>query len=197
MPPHGQRASGGAWKYGAAVLGVGAVMFAVWTQIGDRGELPSGSAPAAQTASTSAAPQTTQPSLAELSPDLQPSNENEDLVAGYLESQSAGILGSEGFTQRLHVAFGSLGSESSEEVRIPLPANSDIAIIAVCDNECGDIDLVLFQASGEKVDDDTLADDVPVVQVSTGSSIQEYVVRVGMVTCTIEPCFYSFGIYAR
>ena len=55
---------------------------------------------------------------------------------------------------------------------------------------------MLLTSDGGLVDEDTLEDSVPIVQVTT-SGVAEYVVRVGMVTCTIEPCGYGFGVYGR
>lgn len=181
-------------RHGMVVLVLGTVMFAGAPRILDRmlAEFEGGGS-ATPTASTALVADGAQ------SPEnaSQASGENEILVDTYLNSAHVAILQDEGFGRELHRQFGSLDAESSEEIRISLPPNTEIAILAVCDNECDNIDLVLFDASGDLIDEDRLSDDVPVVEVTTGASAEDYVLRVGVVTCTIAPCYYSFGVYVR
>jgi len=132
-----------------------------------------------------------------LTPNVAGSSDLERLVVSYLDAVHGNELQADGYTRLLHTQLGTLGNEASQEVRLTLPANSDIAYIGSCDNDCEDLDLVLFTAGGTLVDEDTLTDAVPIVRVQTAGSATEYVVRIGMVTCTQAPCYWGFRVYSR
>jgi Caspase domain len=90
---------------------------------------------------------------------------------------------------------GYLNAGETESVDVWLNAPGIFKIAGVCDNDCSDVDLVLFDPDGDKVAEDLLVDDVPIVNVqatSTGS----YRLEVRMVTCSIEPCFWGAQAYS-
>ena len=69
-------------------------------------------------------------------------------------------------------------------------------ILGVCDNDCSDLDLRLFDPNGREVASDLLTDDNPVVNV-TPRRTGTYTVRAIMTTCSSQPCRYGIGVYGR
>jgi hypothetical protein len=68
--------------------------------------------------------------------------------------------------------------------------------VGVCDNDCSDLDLVLYDADGDQVDSDVQTDDVPIVQVTPRETMR-YRVKVLMPTCKTNPCWYGIGVYGK
>lgn len=65
--------------------------------------------------------------------------------------------------------------------------------MGVCDADCGDLDLALYDENGNLVSEDETTDDVPAVTVEprwTGP----FTLRVDMYQCTEEPCVYGFTV---
>ncbi|MGE0159345.1 MAG: hypothetical protein AB7T31_08010 [Gemmatimonadales bacterium] len=116
-------------------------------------------------------------------------------VRTYLEA-AAEIFEDRGYRSTHELFTGSLDDDASEPVRFDLKAGIEYYILGACDNDCSDLDLVLFDPSGTEVDSDLLEDDAPVVSV-TPSSTAGYRVEVRMVTCSAEPCRYGIGIWGQ
>ena len=66
-------------------------------------------------------------------------------------------------------------------------------IAAECDMDCSDIDMWLYDASGNMIDEDVLEDDFPILEVTPTSSAQ-YSVRIEMFACSIEPCGFQIAV---
>lgn len=92
--------------------------------------------------------------------------------------------------------MGSLRVNASESQTITLTGGRRYMIIGVCDNDCTDIDLRLYDEDGDLVASDLETDDTPIVQVSPENT-SRYRVRATMATCSVEPCRYGVGIYVR
>lgn len=94
------------------------------------------------------------------------------------------------------IRSGTLPAHQDEDQWFELEAGQDYALVGVCDADCSDVDLELFDASGREVYSDLETDDVPVVFVTTGEA-GRYRASVGMVDCSVEPCYYGIAVYAR
>lgn len=68
------------------------------------------------------------------------------------------------------------------------------AIVGVCDQDCTDLDLILYDENGNKIDDDVADDDAPVVAVSPRWS-GRFRVRVRMQTCSVNPCAFGLVVF--
>ena len=113
-----------------------------------------------------------------------------------LLNQAASTATSRGL-RRTHTPYiGSLrtGAQSSHELQ--LNAGTSYALIGVCDNDCSDLDLRLFDPNGREVGSDLLTDDTPVVNV-TPRRTGTYTVRAIMTACSSQPCRYGIGVYGR
>jgi hypothetical protein len=116
-------------------------------------------------------------------------------VEGYLK-RAAKTLSDKGYEQTHETQIGSLADDDNESFNLTLHAGTTYALVGVCDNDCSDLDLVLYDADGSQVDSDVQTDDVPIVQV-TPSETQRYRVKVMMATCKTNPCWYGIGVYGK
>lgn len=104
-------------------------------------------------------------------------------------------VASEGYALVGDVYTGSLYAQDSEDFTLTLQAGVHYVLVGVCDNDCPDIDLALYDGSGNQADSDYQDDAYPVVDASP-TRTESYSVHVYMAECTAEPCFYGVGVYA-
>ena len=91
---------------------------------------------------------------------------------------------------------GSLDDEASEFVNIELLAGVSYFILGVCDHDCFDLDLELYDTQNTLVDMDNDADDYPLVSITPAENAI-YRVRLIMANCADGPCRYGLGVYTR
>jgi len=92
--------------------------------------------------------------------------------------------------------IGSLPDGDTSLHTLRLEGGHAYALIGVCDNDCSDLDMRLYDRDGDEVAADVENDDTPVVTV-TPSRSATYTVRAIMANCTSEPCRYGIGVYGR
>lgn len=68
--------------------------------------------------------------------------------------------------------------------------------VGVCDNDCGDIDLLIFDARDREVASDISDDDVPVLHGSPDYD-GTYFLEAQMHDCNTRTCAFGVAIYAR
>lgn len=106
------------------------------------------------------------------------------------------VLEDRGYEMSHDVYTGSLGDKDNEYLTLNLRSGSDYAIVGVCDEDCSDIDLRLFDQDGDEVSADVESDDNPIVQVHPHSS-GKYRIKVIMAACSTSPCFYGVGVFSK
>lgn len=89
-----------------------------------------------------------------------------------------------------------LSNNQSQTFNVNLRSGISYAFVGVCDEDCRDIDLRVYDENGNLVDSDTGADDYPLVRVSPRWSGQ-FQVKVTMANCTASTCYYGMGIFGR
>jgi len=94
------------------------------------------------------------------------------------------------------ITYDSLNDSATDSYSVELDSFSTYQIVAVCDEDCGDIDLFLYDERGNLVDDDETTDDYPIVGVSPKIS-QEYTLKVKMYKCDIEPCRFAIAVFDK
>lgn len=103
---------------------------------------------------------------------------------------------SQGFQQMAAPVTGQLQQGAYADTPATLEVGGDYRIIGVCDSDCGDFDLILYDQNGNVVSQDNLQDPTPVVSVApqwTGP----FTVRAQMHNCTVQPCYYALVLYGR
>lgn len=128
----------------------------------------------------------------------QPSAGQPDYRAQILErlQQVEQAFAAQGFARVGEPNVGQLRQGQSFNVPATLETGTEYRIIGVCDNDCGDLDLVLYDQSSNMISQDTLVDAAPVVSVApqwTGP----FTVQARMHQCTVEPCYYALVLYGR
>lgn len=103
---------------------------------------------------------------------------------------------SSGWEETHDTMFGKLNNRESGSFSFNLRKGLQYKIVSVCDEDCGDLDLVLYDESGHQIDEDTTPDSMPIVEARprwTG----KFRLKVRMYECSQNPCFYAFNIFGR
>ena len=79
---------------------------------------------------------------------------------------------------------------------VTLQAGVSYAILAVCDEACGDLDLRLLDAAGTRLAQDVADDDTPVIEF-TPAATGQYRLDVLMYACTAATCSWGAQIFRR
>jgi len=110
--------------------------------------------------------------------------------------QHSQFLTDRGYGMSGDVFQGKLDSHESEYLTITLHPGTSYSFLGVCDEDCSDIDLRLFDPDGNEVDSDVGTDDWPIVKV-TPSMSGKYQVKVIMASCSSNPCYYGIGVFTK
>ena len=116
-----------------------------------------------------------------------------DQVLEMLYAWSDGVAG-EGYTATGEEWVSALGSGETEDQSVTLGGGADYVILAVCDEDCGDMDMAIYDPSGNMVDEDVEGDANPVLEISSARK-GEYRIEVRMYQCSNEPCYYAMGLF--
>ncbi|MEZ5994804.1 MAG: toll/interleukin-1 receptor domain-containing protein [Hyphomonadaceae bacterium] len=103
---------------------------------------------------------------------------------------------SQGYQRLAEPVTGQLAQGQNAGTPVSLQAGGDYRIIGVCDQDCGDLDLILYDQANNVVSQDQLTDATPIVSVAPQYS-GAYTVQAVMHNCTIQPCFYALVLYGR
>ncbi|APB34035.1 hypothetical protein GlitD10_1710 [Gloeomargarita lithophora Alchichica-D10] len=91
---------------------------------------------------------------------------------------------------------GKLRPKEAEFITITLKANVSYLLVAVCDQDCRDMDLRLFDENRNLISEDMSPDAVPVVSV-TPKRTATFRVQAIMSRCAARDCLYGVGAFAR
>lgn len=89
-----------------------------------------------------------------------------------------------------------LEAEDDMYVTVRLNPDYDYIAIGVCDADCGDLDLILYDENDNPIARDIGSDDVPVLSGSPDYSGTYYLEAV-MVDCRAATCAFGVALYAR
>jgi len=102
----------------------------------------------------------------------------------------------QGFQRIAQPVTGQLPAGQYHSWPVTLNVGGDYRIIGVCDNDCGDLDLVLYDQNNVLISQDVLADATPIVSVAP-SWTGPFTVQAVMQNCTVQPCYYALVLYVR
>lgn len=106
------------------------------------------------------------------------------------------VLLSLGYEQAFQYHVGTLRDDAEETFSLVLRDDREYPIVSVCDIDCHDIDLYVYDENGQLIDQDEKRDVIPVLYIRprwTG----EFRIRVKMFDCGREPCYFGIGVFAR
>jgi hypothetical protein len=101
-----------------------------------------------------------------------------------------------GYRAEGELLSGAVGGSASEQRTITLEGGVQYAILAVCDQECRDIDLRITDSSDSTLAEDVQPDDTPVLEFTAPVSGQ-YDLDLIMFTCQASECAWGGQIFRR
>lgn len=92
--------------------------------------------------------------------------------------------------------LGRLAENEIESISIELDGGVAYALVGVCDNDCSDVDLYLYDENNYLIDEDIEMDDFPLIEV-TPQWQGPFTVVVEMPRCSAEYCYYGVGAFGQ
>ena len=89
-----------------------------------------------------------------------------------------------------------LAHRRSDNITINLRAGTSYGIVGVCDRDCRDLDIALFDNAGNLIASDLKNDDTPIITINPNRS-GAYRIRVNMANCNANSCYYGVGAFGR
>jgi len=89
-----------------------------------------------------------------------------------------------------------LDDNSEERLTFNLKKGMTYAIVGVCDEDCSDIDLELYDENGNSISVDRGSDDYPIVEV-TPARTGQFSLEVDMYSCSASYCYYGISIFSQ
>lgn len=84
----------------------------------------------------------------------------------------------------------------SDYITINLRAGTSYGIVGVCDRDCRDLDIALYDSYGNLIASDLQDDDIPFIRINPNHS-GSYRVRVDMAKCNTNSCYYGIGAFGQ
>ena len=116
-------------------------------------------------------------------------------VSGYFEDQDWRVSRTHPITV-WNPVDGSLDTDQRSTWTLPLRAGQQYKIFGVCDQDCEDLDLYLYDQLGNLVVKDTSPNSTPALTI-TPRYTENYKLEVSMYSCSYEPCDYMVGFRRR
>jgi hypothetical protein len=88
----------------------------------------------------------------------------------------------------------SLDDGDSETITVTLHGGIDTYLVGICDSDCEDLDLTLYDPRGNELVSDVLKDDVPMLEL-TPSGTGIYRLKITMADCNTDPCYFGVQVY--
>jgi hypothetical protein len=121
-------------------------------------------------------------------------NQYEQQVLQQLQQASSAFI-SAGYTPII-ADGGSLAQGETMTYTVTLQTGASYMLMGVCDQDCMDLDLALYDGYGYLISTDKTEDDLPVVDltVATGG---DFTLQVTMYQCSEAICYYGVGVYGQ
>lgn len=92
--------------------------------------------------------------------------------------------------------FGTLDDDAEGSHDMTVVSGNEYVLFGACDNDCTDLDLIIYDGDGDLVRRDVDADDRPVL-IFTPRKSGKYRIKVVMAVCSDEPCRYGLQLNAK
>jgi len=100
----------------------------------------------------------------------------------------------EGYTEVGPPETGALDEGQEIRFSVSLMEGADFKFVGVCDNDCENLDLILYDPDGGELASDRLGDPFPLVSF-VPTATEEYRLAARMMTCTVEPCGFAVATF--
>lgn len=132
-------------------------------------------------------PAVTQPTAGDRNPQQTNANQIQQITAA---------LAQQGFQMAGEPVTGNMPQGQASNVPVQMNAGYEYRVVGVCDADCGNLDLVIYDGYNNAIGHDTLVDSQPLVGVLPSSSGM-FTAQVQMISCTVAPCYFAVAAYAR
>ncbi|MBL8551118.1 MAG: hypothetical protein JNJ73_14115 [Hyphomonadaceae bacterium] len=106
------------------------------------------------------------------------------------------LLARDGYRRVQGPFSGPLARDGVQLFDITLRGGGDYRIVAVCDSDCRDLDMRLYDQAGTLIAENLDASDVAIV-ASQPRWTGPFSVEIIMAQCAAAPCYYAAYVYAR
>ena len=89
-----------------------------------------------------------------------------------------------------------LAEDDHDTLSVELDRKTNYVLVGVCDTDCDDLDITVYDDDGDEVVTDDQSDDVPIVQFRAPYS-GEYEIKVTMYDCGANVCYYGVALYGE
>jgi hypothetical protein len=110
--------------------------------------------------------------------------------------QAQANLGQQGYQMVGQPFSGGLQPGEAWNIPAEMHVGYEYQIVGVCDRDCSDLDLRLFDGNGGLIIEDTSVNSQPnvgVIPTTTGA----FTIQVHMYACSVAPCYYAIALYGR
>lgn len=117
-------------------------------------------------------------------------------VQGYL-ARIATVAEGQGYRRVMGgPVYGSLNDDGRSSHELTVVNGTQYVLFGACDNDCTDLDLIVYDDKGTMVRRDIATDDNPVVMF-TATKSTKYRIDVVMAVCSTQPCRYGLQLNAK
>ncbi|MBD2458721.1 hypothetical protein H6G80_32255 [Nostoc sp. FACHB-87] len=102
----------------------------------------------------------------------------------------------DGYTLTHEPTIDTLREGRSHYININLRAGMSYGIVGVCDSDCQDLDISLYDHRGNLIASDLQDDDIPVISLNPSRS-GRYQIQVDMANCNANTCYYGIGVFGQ
>ncbi|MGD9967680.1 MAG: toll/interleukin-1 receptor domain-containing protein [Hyphomonadaceae bacterium] len=110
--------------------------------------------------------------------------------------QFSAAMAQQGFQMAGQPFTSSMAQGLSTNVPVEMHAGYEYRVVGVCDNDCSNLDMIVYDGYGSPIGHDTLPDSQPVVGILPATSGM-FTAQVQMTACSVAPCYYSVALYGR
>jgi hypothetical protein len=89
-----------------------------------------------------------------------------------------------------------IGNGGYDDIEINLQKGQSYAIAGSCDQDCGDLDLEIYDDNGNLIGSDIEPDDFPILSVQPRWNAR-FTIRTHMAQCSNAPCRYGIGVFGK
>lgn len=119
----------------------------------------------------------------------------QQIIVAQLQQASAN-LAAQGYSQVGQPFSGGLQPGEAWNIPAQMQVGYEYQIVGVCDRDCSDLDMRLYDGNGGLIIEDTSTNSQPNVGVLPTSS-GAFTIQIHMYACSVAPCYYAVALYAR
>jgi hypothetical protein len=91
---------------------------------------------------------------------------------------------------------GTLDESTYEDLIVPLHRGVKYMLLGVCDDDCGNLNMKMYDEDGVFVGQNTGRTDTPDLEIIPQQT-QRFTIRMTMKRCDEDPCYYGLGVYSK